>query len=385
MAHWHLFFGDGEPHKVHIKDLPPPPPWRQFQNSKKTDLLEELKEQEEEIKGRWEAIQRLAESKENERGRLKGEKFRLYTKSKDSEYASKAEKVAEAVNAALYLRRPLLITGNPGSGKTSLAYAIAHELKLGPVLSWAISTRSTFQDGLYRYDAIARLQEKGKGEDDNIGDYLRLGPVGTAFLPSQFPRVLLIDEIDKSDINLPNELLHLFEEGTFEIPELSRWIKKTKGKEDETAENSSSPTSVETRVEIRTEDKGIMALTEGTVRCTTFPIVIMTSNGERDFPPAFMRRCLQVNMPNPSSEALQAIVKAHFNGDEPSFKKVKSAIDNLITEFLSEDEEQNERATDQLLNAIYLRANLSAESFEEGQLKDLLFKGLSASDEPDDE
>ena len=126
------------------------------------------------------------------------------------------------VNTALFLRRPLLITGKPGSGKSTLAHSVAYELNLGPVLRWPITTRSTLQDGLYRYDAIARLHEASlRGGTPKIGPFVQLGPLGTAMVPTRWPRVLLIDEIDKSDIDLPNDLLNIFEEGEFEIPELA--------------------------------------------------------------------------------------------------------------------------------------------------------------------
>ena len=111
---------------------------------------------------------------------------------------------------------------------------------------------------------------------------------------------MLIDEIDKSDLNLPNDLLNLFEEGEFEIPELVRRSKR---------ETLKSET-----VAVRTADQNMpeMPIANGQVKCCEFPIVIMTSNGERDFPPAFYRRCLRVNMPNPDTASLKAVVKSHF-------------------------------------------------------------------------
>ena len=115
-------------------------------------------------------------------------------------FQARSEEI-DLVNAALYLRRPLLVTGKPGTGKTSLAYAVAYELGLGEVLHWPITTRTTLKDGLYNYDAIGRLQDaKDKDKDkDNlaeIGKYINLSSLGTALLPSDKPRVLLIDEIE---------------------------------------------------------------------------------------------------------------------------------------------------------------------------------------------
>jgi MoxR-like ATPase len=174
------------------------------------------------------------------------------------------------VNAAIVLRRPLLVTGKPGTGKSTLAYAIAWELNLGPVLRWSITTSATLRDGLYRYDALERLRDASlPGSKVQIGDYIRLGPLGTAFIPADRPRVLLIDEIDKSDIDLPNDLLHIFEEGEFEIPELAR-----------TADAS------EATFVLPGDGRGWVPVNQGTVRCRQFPIVIMTSNNERDFPPS---------------------------------------------------------------------------------------------------
>ena len=270
-------------------------------------------------------------------------------------FQARSEEI-DLVNAALYLRLPLLVTGKPGTGKTSLAYAVAYELGLGEVLHWPITTRTTLKDGLYNYDAIGRLQDaKDKDKDkDNlaeIGKYINLSSLGTALLPSDKPRVLLIDEIDKSDIDLPNDLLHIFEEGEFEIPELRRIADKLD------------------RVEVQTAYKDQKATIEkGRIRCTSFPFVILTSNGERDFPPPFLRRCIRLNIQEPDKTELERIVKAHLQLDDELSEKA----DNLIEQFLKK-RQNGELATDQLLNAVYL---VTRENSPTGTTKDDLIEKI---------
>ncbi len=258
MTDWKIFQGNNTQNKNW--NLPKPPSWRDFNNSNSDPK------------------KRRAET-----------------------FQARPEEI-ELVNAALYLRRPLLVTGKPGTGKTSLAYAVAYELGLGEVLHWPITTRTTLKDGLYSYDAIGRLQDAKDKDKDNlaeIGKYINLGSLGTALLPSKKPRVLLIDEIDKSDIDLPNDLLHIFEEGEFEIPELRRIADKLD------------------QVEVQTAYKDQKATIEkGRIRCTSFPFVILTSNGERDFPPPFLRRCIRLNIQEPDKKELERIVKAHLQLDD---------------------------------------------------------------------
>ncbi len=127
----------------------------------------------------------------------------------------------EAVNAAVHLRRPLLITGPAGFGKSTVVDQVAHELKLGDVLRWHVTSRSTLRDALYRYDALARIHAHNIDDiADDIGPFLQLGPLGTALVPTDQPRALLIDEIDKSELDLPSDLLDVLERGEFEILEL---------------------------------------------------------------------------------------------------------------------------------------------------------------------
>ena len=213
------------------------------------------------------------------------------------------------------------------------------------------------QDGLYRYDAIARLQDANlpsQAPTSSIGRYLQLGPLGTALLPYERPRVLLIDEIDKSDVDLPNDLLNVLEEGEFRIPELVR-IAETESEVEVSLEHES------THVRIQ----------RGTVRCNAFPIIIMTSNGERDFPPAFLRRCVRLEIAEPDNQQLEAIVRAHLG------EQALAASADLIDQFL-ERRSSGELATDQLLNAIFVTMHSDlTHANSRSELADLLLRPLS--------
>jgi MoxR-like ATPase len=313
---WWVYRGTGRPlHDIDLAEiLPAPPPWRDFKGGP-------LPEPD------------APPDDDGEAGRRLGSAYQLHQRHVDPHEL-------DMVNAALYLRRPLLVTGKPGTGKSSLAYRIARELGLGRVLRWPITSHVSLTSGLYAYDAIGRAQasatrpaaaEANGSAEPPIGDFIRLGPLGTAFLPSKLPRVLLIDELDKSEADLPNDLLSLFEDGEFVMPELARVRTRTP------------------QVTVHTADPNRTAeVAEGRIGCRAFPVVVLTSNGEREFPPAFLRRCLQLEIQDPNVDQLAAMIANHLLDPDGVHR------DRLVAEFAAKARELGGLPADRLLDAVYL-------------------------------
>ncbi len=188
-----------------------------------------------------------------------------------SEYVASPELIS-AVNIAMTLEKPLLIKGEPGTGKTMLAQAVADALGRRLII-WNIKSTTKAQDGLYVYDVVQRLYDSqfgGKAVDD-IERYIKLGKLGEAF-SAEDPVILLIDEIDKADLEFPNDLLWELDRMEFYIPE-----------------------------------------TGDTVRAKHRPIVIITSNAEKELPDAFLRRCIFHYIAFPDAATMERIVRVHFD------------------------------------------------------------------------
>src|SRR6187397_343473 len=178
-----------------------------------------------------------------------------------------------AVNAAVTLRRPLLVKGEPGTGKTVLAIEIANAIG-APLIEWNVKSTTKAQQGLYEYDAVARLRDGQLGDErvHDIANYIKRGKLWDAFTSPQLP-VLLIDEIDKADIEFPNDLLQELDRMEFHVYE-----------------------------------------TGETVRAVERPVVVITSNNEKELPDAFLRRCFFHYISFPDRETMSAIIDVHFPG-----------------------------------------------------------------------
>ena len=201
-----------------------------------------------------------------------------------SDYVSTLD-LTVAVNASINLERPLLVKGEPGTGKTELARQVANSLKL-EIIEWNIKSTTKAQQGLYEYDAVSRLRDSQMGEKiKDVSKYIKKGKIWNAF-ETKKKSVLLIDEIDKADIEFPNDLLQELDKMEFYVYETGQTIK---------ADNR--------------------------------PIVIITSNNEKELPDAFLRRCFFHYIKFPEIETLKKIVNVHF----PKIKK--SLLDSALKTF----------------------------------------------------
>ena len=195
--------------------------------------------------------------------------------------------LAVAVNAAITLERPLLVKGEPGTGKTELARQVAASLGL-PILEWNVKSTTRAQQGLYEYDAVSRLRDSQLGDArvHDIGNYIRKGKLWQAF-EAESKVVLLIDEIDKADIEFPNDLLQELDRMEFHVYE-----------------------------------------TGATIRARHRPVVVITSNNEKELPDAFLRRCFFHYIRFPDAETLKRIVDVHYPGLKPRL------LDEALNQFL---------------------------------------------------
>ena len=200
-----------------------------------------------------------------------------------NEYVA-SEQLMASVNVAIALQKPLLIKGEPGTGKTMLAKAVAESLNKKLII-WNIKSTTKAQDGLYMYDTIQRLYDGQFGEEgvDDIARYIKLGKLGEAF-ESEEQVILLIDEIDKADLEFPNDIL-------WELDQMEFYIHETKR----------------------------------TVKAKQRPIVIITSNAEKELPDAFLRRCIFHYIDFPDEQLMEEIVRTHYPDVEENL--LKNAMD----------------------------------------------------------
>lgn len=184
-----------------------------------------------------------------------------------------SQALSDAVNVALALERPFLLKGEPGTGKTLLAHHIAKALGMELIL-WNVKSTTRARDGLYTYDTVQRLNDARFGDGDvrDIRRYIKLGPLGRAFASPERV-VLLIDEVDKADIEFPNDLLFELDEMRFYVPETDEWVQAARR-----------------------------------------PVVIVTSNSEKELPDAFLRRCVFHYIDFPDEAQMRAIIAVHFPG-----------------------------------------------------------------------
>ncbi|MAA74546.1 MAG: ATP-binding protein [Salinisphaeraceae bacterium] len=238
-----------------------------------------------------------------------------------------ADDLKMAVNAAATLQRPLLIKGEPGTGKTMLAEEVAQALGM-PFFEWHIKSTTKAQQGLYEYDAVSRLRDSQLGEDKvhDISNYILKGPLWECFESDTQP-VLLIDEIDKADIEFPNDMLRELDRMEFYVYE-----------------------------------------TRKTIKATHRPIIIITSNNEKELPDAFLRRCFFHYINFPDKETMQQIVDVHFPGIK---KKLLNEAMELFFELREIPGLKKKPSTSELLDwlKLLLAEDIPAETLHSSDVK----------------
>jgi MoxR-like ATPase len=253
-----------------------------------------------------------------------------------SDYVT-SEALRNAVNVAIALKRPLLVRGEPGTGKTLLSHSVAKDLSKNLII-WNIKSTTKAQEGLYVYDTVQRLNDSRFGDKDihDIRQYIKLGKLGEAFTSSE-ELVLLIDEIDKADLEFPNDLLNELDEMSFYIPE-----------------------------------------TGETVKAAYRPIVIITSNAEKELPDAFLRRCIFHYIEFPSADLMEEIVRVHF----PNIKK--NLLNQALTTFYSlrkVDDFRKKPSTSELID--WIRVLIASETPERSIGTNIPFAGTLLKKETD--
>ena len=235
-----------------------------------------------------------------------------------------------AVNAAVTLQRPLLVKGEPGTGKTQLAREIARAMNR-PLLDWAIKSTTKAQHGLYEYDAVSRLRDSQLGDEKvkDIRNYILKGKLWEAFESDAQP-VLLIDEIDKADIEFPNDLLQELDRMEFHVYE-----------------------------------------TRETVKAAQRPVVMITSNNEKELPDAFLRRCFFHYIRFPDRETMQAIVDVHFPGIQ---KRLVAEAMNIFYEIREVPGIKKKPSTSELIDWLKLLVadDLSPEALRAKDAKNMI-------------